>query len=73
MKDELSDEEDLASKAERAKSSKWEDVYLTHFEVVGLKQLIEYMRSWVYGKENVPKDLGEDGMVLLERLEVGNG
>lgn len=67
LKDELDD-----SKTEqnlKEDKQKWKCVYLTVFEIEGLKILCDKLRSWSYAKLNYPKELEEDGMELLDRLE----
>lgn len=47
----------------------WVPVYLTPFEIRGLRQLIERLKSWPTAQKNVPSSIGQPGR-LLQRLEV---
>lgn len=48
---------------------KWANVYLTNYELSGLKDLCNTFRTWNLAKFNFPSDLKEDGMYLIDRLE----
>ncbi len=59
----------LDDKEAISKDSPWEPVYLTDFEVNGLKRLIERLRTWDRAIGNCPAEIsGQEA--LLDRLEV---
>lgn len=60
--------DEIDSESEKV-HAKWQCVYLTVYELEGLKLLCERFRSWTHAKTNYPNDLTEDGMELLDRLE----
>ena len=47
----------------------WEPVIMTDFEVCGVKQLIERLRTWDRAINNSPSEV-TDQKALLDRLEV---
>ena len=69
--DEEGDNDKAVDSSETIEGDKtpWRPVYLTIFEVDGLTNLIERLRTWPQAKRNVPAEV-EDPDGLLERLEV---
>lgn len=70
LNDEMNNGIVSSSEQKPKKPPKWQCVYLTVYELEGLKLLCERLRSWSYAKLNYPKTLKEDSMELLDRLEV---
>ena len=49
---------------------KWQNVYLTIYEIEGLKEICNRFKDWQYMLSKYPSDLKEDPQDLLERLQV---
>ena len=54
----------------KSSKPKWQNVYLTIYEIEGLKEICERFKDWQQALANYPKDLKEDPKDLLERLQV---
>ena len=54
----------------KSSKPKWQNVYLTIYEIEGLKEICERFKDWQQAVANYPKDLKEDPKDLLERLQV---
>ena len=54
----------------KSSKPKWQNVYLTIYEIEGLKEICERFTDWQQALTNYPKDLKEDPKDLLERLQV---
>ena len=61
--------DDAVEETKKAKQ-KWTNVYLTTYELKGLKDLCKSFRIWPFAKLNFPRDLKDDGVDLIDRLEV---